>query len=144
VANTNTTTLTPSGRNNPSYFGDSVTFTIAAVGASGTPSGMVAFYYETTALGASTLTAAPAANTATATFNTGALPVGTDAIQAIHGGSGAHAAGTSNTVNQVVQPVYTPVSTLTCSPDPAEHGATVTCTDSLASTASQPSGTVTF
>jgi hypothetical protein len=144
VVNTNTTALTLVSSNNPSYFGDNVEFTVTAVGASGIPSGTVAFYYGTTALGSGTLTAATAANTASATFSTSALPVGTDAVQAIYGGVGVHATGTSNTVSQVVEPVYTPVSTLSCSPNPAEYGATVTCTDSLATAAGQPSGTATF
>jgi hypothetical protein len=138
VVQTNTTTLTLTTSGSPSYYGDSVTFTVAAVGASGTPTGTVAFYYGTTALGSATL------SSGTASFAISTLPVGTDPIQAIYGGSGVHAAGTSNTVNQLVLTVYTPVSTLTCSPNPAAYGATVTCTDSVSTTVGQPSGTATY
>ena len=144
IVQTNTTTLTLSSNNNPSYFSDSVTFSVTAVGASGTPLGTVSFYNGSTAIGSATLTAATATNTSSTTFSISTLPVGTDPIQVVYGGYGVHAAGTSNTVSQVVQTVYTPVSTLDCSPNPAEIGTAVTCTDSVAASVGQPSGTATY
>jgi len=138
VVNTNASTLVLTSNNNPSYYGDSVTFTVTATAKSGTPSGTLIIYYGSTALGGASITAG------TATLATSTLPVGTDGIYAYYGGDGTHAAATSNTVNQVVQAVYTPASTLSCSPNPAEYGTTVTCTDTVASTAGTPTGTVTF
>jgi hypothetical protein len=138
VVNTNASTLVLSSNNNPSYYGDSVTFTVVATADSGTPTGTLIIYNGTTALGSASI------NSGTATFSIGTLPVGTDAISAVYGGDGTHAAATSNIVSQVVQQTYTPVSTLACSPNPAEYGTTVTCTDTVASTAGTPTGTVTF
>jgi hypothetical protein len=144
VVNTNATTIALVSGTNPSYYGDSVTFTATATGASGNPSGTVIFYNGTTALGSATLTTSATANTATATFAVSTLPVGTDTIQAVYGGTSIHAAGTSNSVSQVVLDVYTPVSTLSCSPNPAQYGATVTCTDAVGASVGTPTGTVTF
>jgi hypothetical protein len=138
VVDTNTTTLTLTSGLNPSYYSESVTFTVTAVGASGTPTGTVLINYGTTALGSATL------NSGTATFATSALPVGTDAIQAVYGGYGVHDAANSSTVDQVVLPVYATTSTLSCTPNPAEYQTTVTCTDSVAASTGTPSGTVTF
>lgn len=138
VVQTNTTTMTLVSSNNPSYYGDNVTFTVTAAGSYGTPTGTLIFYNGATALGSASLTSG------VATFTTSALPVGTDPISAVYGGDGTHAAATSNVVDQVVQPVYTPVSTLTCAPNPAEYGSTITCTDTLASAGGIPGGTVTF
>jgi hypothetical protein len=123
---------------NPIYYGNSVTFTVAATALSGTPSGTVEF----TVNGAATYAAS--INSGLATFTTTALAVGTDLIQVTYGGDGVHSAATSNTISEVVQPVYVTISTLNCSPNPAQYQATVTCTDAVASAAGTPTGTVTF
>jgi len=140
VVKANASTLVLSSSLNPSYYGNSVTFSVAATALSGTPAGTVTFFYSTTPLGAGQI------SSGTATFTTAALPVGADDIQATYGGDGSHAAATSNTLLQIVQPVYATVSTLACTPNPAPYGTTVTCTDTVGVVGGlgTPSGTVTF
>lgn len=138
IVNANTSTLVLSTSANPIYYGNSVTFTVAATALSGTPSGTVEF----TVNGAATYAAS--ISSGTATFTTTSLAVGTDLIQVTYGGDGIHGAATSNTISEVVQPVYATISTLSCSPNPAQYLTTVTCTDAVASAGGTPAGTVTF
>jgi hypothetical protein len=85
---------------NPSFVGQSVTFTVgvATTGAFTTvPSGTVTFYDGTTVLGTGTL----GANGFT-TFSTSTLALGTHTMTAVYGGSTTMATSTSNVVLQVV------------------------------------------
>jgi len=147
VVQTNTTTVTVASSKNPSYYGDSVSFTATAVGSYGTPAGTIYFNdvtATTVSLGTGTLTAGTATNTSSTTYTNNTLSVGTHLIQASYNGDGIHDASTSNTITQVIQPVYTPVSVLSCSPNPAEVQTTVICTDTLTATVGVPTGTITF
>jgi hypothetical protein len=142
------TTLTLTSSPNPSYSGESVTFTVTASltgGVGVTPTGTVTVTDMTTGatLGTGTL------SLGTATVTASLTTVGTHSIEASYGGDATNASSTSSELAQVVLPVYATTSTLSCTPNPAEYGSTVTCTatvtaptDTDAPTPS--SGTVTF
>jgi hypothetical protein len=133
------TTLTLKSSLNPSYSGDSVTFTATASSSEVTPTGTVTFTDLTTSavLGTGTQTS----GTTMLTIST--LSVGTHVIEASYSGDTTNGAATS-TLSQVVLATYPTTSKITCAPNPAAYGATVTCADTVASTAGIPSGTVTF
>jgi len=122
---------------NPSYYGESVTFTATVTSASGTPTGTVTFYDGTTELGAETLSSGVAA------YTTSALTVGSHTIKAVYGGDASHESASASLV-QVVEALLTASNVLTCSPNPAAYGATVTCTATLTGSSTTPTGTVTF
>jgi predicted secreted protein len=114
------TTLSSSA--NPSVIGQLVTFTstVTTVAPStGTPGGSVRFMNGTTELGVATLTGGKA------TFKFDALPIGTNSITAVYGGSTDFSSSTSSAVVQKVNPAGT-ITDLTASPNPATVGATVT------------------
>lgn len=146
IVKTNATTLAIAASASTIYYGKSVTFTVTAVGASGTPTGSVSIYVNGVAVGSSTLTASTAANTSTATYSTNTLSVGSDTILAHYGGSsdGIHAAADSPSITETVLPVYSTLSTLTCTPLIAEIGTTISCSDAISASTGQPSGTITY
>jgi alpha-glucosidase len=82
--------------NNPSAYGDAVTFTATVSGAS-TPSGTVQFTDNGTNLGAPQ----PLDGSGQASFTTSALSLGTHTIGAVYGGSGANAASSGSLSQQV-------------------------------------------
>lgn len=92
------TTLTSS--QNPSNFGQSVTFTATATsdGFKITPTGTVTFFDGSTNLGTSNLNAS-----AQATLSTSTLTVGTHNITATYSGDSNFASSTSSVVSQLVQ-----------------------------------------
>ncbi len=95
VRRATTTALTSD--NNPSIYGENVTFTATVTsGTPGTISGTVRFLDGATVLGTGTLTGG------VATFTTNALVVGTHPITAVYLGDNTYATSTSNEVNQVV------------------------------------------
>lgn len=122
---------------NPSYYGESVTFTATVTSASGTPTGTVTFYDGTTELGAETL------SSGVATYTTSALTVGSHTIKAVYGGDASHESASASLV-QVVEALLTTSNVLTCSPNPAAYEVTVTCTATLTGSSTTPTGTVTF
>lgn len=140
IVDVDITTLILTSSVNPSYYGASVTFTATASSSDVTPTGTVTFYDLTTSakLGTGTL------SSGAATLSISTLTVGTHVIKAAYSGDASNGAATSNTVSQVVMTTYSTTSTLTCSPNPASYGATVTCTDVVAAGSGTPSGTVTF
>ena len=98
VVNKATTTTTLTSSQNPSSFGQSVTFTAhVAPQYSGTVSGQVTFKNGTTALATVTL------SSGVAKYTTKNLPVGTNPITGVYNGNPSFVASTSNTVNQVVK-----------------------------------------
>lgn len=131
------TTLTLTSSLNPSYYRDSVTFTATATSSSGTPTGTVTFYDGSTELGASTL------DSGTATYATATLAVGSHAIKAVYGGDSSHESTTAS-LTQVVEALLSTSNTLSCTPNPAAYGSTVTCTDTVSGSSTTPTGTVTF
>lgn len=122
---------------NPSYYGQSVTFTATVTSASGTPTGTVTFYDGATELAAETL------SSGVASYTTSSLSVGSHTIKAVYGGDTSHESASASLV-QVVQALLTASNVLTCSPNPAAYGATVTCTATLAGSSATPAGSVTF
>jgi hypothetical protein len=130
------TTLTLTSSLNPSYYGDSVTFTATATSSTGTPTGTVTFYDGSTELGTGTL------SSESATYTTSTLTVGSHTIKAVYGGDSSHESATA-TLTQVVK-ADTATLTLASSLNPSEYGSSVTFTATAASTTGTPSGTVTF
>ena len=106
-----TTTTTLGSSENPSNYGDSVTFT-ATVTTSGTstPTGTVTFMDGTTTLGTGTLGCVcdGIVNSASTTYSTAALTPGTHSITAVYGGDANNAPSTSGVLSQVVNaPTFT-------------------------------------
>ena len=101
-----TTTLVSSP--NPSYPGESVTFTATVVGQyGGAVSGNVWFYNGNSKLGAGTL------SSGAANYTTTKLPTGTDSISAVYEGSHSFAESTSNVLLQAVNTGTTIDSSMT-------------------------------
>jgi len=135
-----TTTLTSS--NNPSNFGEPVTFT-ATVTSSGIPSGSVTFNDSTTALGTVALN-----SNGVSTFTTSALAIGNHMINAVYGGN-ANFTGSTGSLNTNPQVVNRARSTtaLTSSANPLVFGQSTTFTATVAAVAlgvGTPTGTVQF
>lgn len=118
--------------------GESITFTATVTSASSTtPTGTVIFYDGSTELGAETL------SDGVASYTTSGLAIGTHTIKAAYSGDASHESA-SATLTQVVDALLTSTNALTCSPNPAAYGATVTCTATVSGSSSTPTGTVTF
>jgi len=140
VVKTNATTLTVASSSPTIYYGHNVTFTVKATGASGTPTGAVSIYVD----GVVTYTGTLSSGTASI-ITTTYLSVGVHSITAHYGGGDSiHAAADSAAISQTVLVVYDTVSTLSCTPLVAEIGSSVSCSDSIASSVGQPSGTITY
>ena len=130
------TTTTLNSSLNPSYVGQSVTFT-AAVSPSGA-SGTVTFYDGTTILGTGSLNSSGQASSSTST-----LAAGSHKITASYGGDSNFTASTSAALTQTVNKFATS-ATVTLSPNPSIFGQSVTITAGVTSSAGIPTGTVTF
>ncbi len=129
---------------NPSNFGDSVTFT-ATVTTTGTipPTGNVTFYDGTTSLGTEPLTTVAGAQVATFTTSTLAPP--TQAITAAYAGDTNNAASTSGILTQTINPpTFTFSTPTTPAPVLAGESTTSTFTVSPAGGAGTFVATVTF
>ena len=138
------TTTTISSSFNPSFFGQSVTFTATVSGSGGTPTGTVNFLDGGTTIGSGTL------SFGMATFSTATLGVGTHTITASYTGDHTFQGSVSSTpVTQRVQQDQT-TTLLTSSPNPAKSGAPVTFTATISvqgpgtTAAANPTGSVTF
>jgi hypothetical protein len=136
-------TVTLTSSDNPSNFGQAVTFTATVAAPPGnpnTPTGTVTFKDGATTLGQGTL-----AN-GTATFTATALAVGTHTVTASYGGDSNFAPGTSAPLAQTVDKALTS-TTLTITPNPALVGQAVTYTATVTpspTNAGSPTGSVTF
>jgi uncharacterized delta-60 repeat protein/uncharacterized repeat protein (TIGR01451 family) len=142
IATTSTLVSSP----NPSTAGQDVSFTDTVCGSSADePTGTVTFEEGATTLGTGTLAPGGGTGCAQATFATSSLAVGSHDLTADYPGDATHAPSTSNTVTQVVNKITT-TSTLTSSPNPSEHGQSVTFTDTVCGGAAgnEPTGTVSF
>jgi RHS repeat-associated protein len=117
------TTTTLESSEDPSTYGDLVTFTATVSAEDGTPTGTVHFRDETTQtdLGTDTL------NDGVATLSTSDLAVGRHSIVAIYCGDSDDAASRSDPLSQSVQQAPTTV-TLESSDDPSTYGDPVTLT----------------
>jgi Bacterial Ig-like domain (group 3)/Autotransporter beta-domain len=137
VVNPGATAVALGSSQNPSTFGQSVTFT-ATVTDSGTPTGTVTFKDGAATLGTGTLN-----GSGQATLTTSSLSVGSHTITAEYGGDSNHSASTSPPLTQVVNQSSTTV-TLASSLNPSEFGQAVTFTATVSDSGGTPTGTVTF
>lgn len=138
-ATTSTTTLTSS--NNPSLFGQPVTFTGTVTLPAGTPTGTLSFVDGTTVLATVALNGSGVASTTLSN-----LSVGTHSITAVYNGSSSTGSSTSAVVSQVVNKTST-TATLTSTLNPAHFGESVTFNATVSAIAPGigiPTGTVTF
>jgi sugar lactone lactonase YvrE len=121
---------------NPSTFGAKVTFTATITSASSNAAtGTVTFMNGATSIGTGKLSGNPAV----ATLATAALPVGTDPITAVYAGDNYNSAGTSNTVQQQVNPAASTTG-IASTPNPSTYGQNVTFTVTV--TASSGTGSL--
>lgn len=91
-----TTTVALTSSQNPSSFGQAVTFTATVSGSGGTPGGTVTFNDSGAALSTATLSAG------VATFSIATLKTGTHAITAVYAGNGTYSGSTSPGLTQTV------------------------------------------
>jgi uncharacterized repeat protein (TIGR03803 family) len=130
------TTLTSAP--NPSAYGQMVSLAATVHAQDGSlPTGTVTFASNGVQIGS-----APLNNQGQAVLTYNALPVGTDNLVAVYGGSSTLAPSTSNTVMQVVNRDLTH-TTVASSPNPSTSGEQVTLTASI-TPAGPPTGTVGF
>jgi hypothetical protein len=141
-----TTSLTAAP--NPSFLSQTVTLTAtvssAGSGSSATPAGTSTFYDGSTMLGTATLTAGTVAGSASATFATSTLTLGTHSLSAVYVNNGPYYGSTGSASETITT---APSSTsLSVSPNPTGLGQTVTLTATVTGTGapSPPAGTVTF
>jgi len=132
IVTTTTVTSTP----NPSTFGQSVAFTIAVAGTSGTPTGTV----NVTVDGAPV--SVPALSGGQTTFNSSALAKGSHTVVATYPAQAGYRTS-SGTTTQVVNGATTTTS-VTASVEPSVSGQSVTFTAHVASGAGTPTGDVVF
>ncbi|EET89493.1 Fibronectin type III domain protein [Clostridium carboxidivorans P7] len=104
VVNTAASTTTLGSSANPSFYGQSVTFTATVPGGA---TGTVTFKDGSTTLGTGTL------SSGTATFSISALAVGSHSITAVYGGDANYNGSTSSALTQVVNNTVKPAKTLT-------------------------------
>jgi hypothetical protein len=144
-----TTTATLISSANPSPSGQPVTFTATLTGNDAAPTGTVVFteFFPMTGLvlqlGMATLVPGSGLSS-TAAFTTSTLPVGTDPIVAGYAATMNFDAATSNTVNEVITPVFASSTTLVSSMNPSTVGQSVTFTATVTSPGQMVSGSVTF
>jgi hypothetical protein len=95
------TTTTVTSSQNPSTYGDAVTFTATVTATSGTPTGTVTFKDGATTLGTATLSSGQT------TYATATLSSGTHSITAVYSGDASFAATTSTPLTQTVNQAAT-------------------------------------
>lgn len=123
---------------NPAIITNAVVLGVAVTASTGVPTGTVTFYDGTTAIGGATLVAGVGA------FTTTSLSSGTHALTAKYAGDATDAAGTSNSVSEVIH--LGPTATLLASSNTnVVVGAAVSFTATVSSTAGLAvGGTVKF
>jgi hypothetical protein len=137
VSKAGTTTALISSQN-PSVFGQPVTFTATVAGQfGGTPTGTITFHQGTNVLGTVNLT------NGQASLTTSSLNVGTFSISGTYSGDSNFIKSTSHVLRQQVTQAAT-TTTLVSSQNPSTSGQNVTFTATVSSSAGTPTGTVTF
>jgi hypothetical protein len=141
AAPANTTTTLASSQN-PSLFGQSVTFTATVTATAGTPGGLVTFSDNGVQIGSGTL--ANVGGQMQATFTT-SLSMGSHPIVATYTGATGFNASTSATLTQQVNATPT-TTTIVSGPGggPYAFESNVTFTATVAATAGIPNGSVSF
>jgi hypothetical protein len=135
-----TTTLLTSTPN-PSFFGQLVTFSAAVSSASGTPTGSVRFFDNSTALGSANMV------NGNASISISTLAAGSHPITAVYQGSLTFSASSSLPLQQTVNhATVTTVTSLVSSVNPSIYSQAVTFTATVSSVAGVPPNgeTVTF
>ena len=133
-----TTTTTLASDNNPSTYGQTVTFSATVSSSAGTPTGNVTFKDGATILGTGTLD-----SSGQATFMTSSLPAGTHSITAVFDGSSNYLSSSSGVLTQIVNQASTSTA-LASNANPSTYGQTVTFNATVTSAGGTPTGTVTF
>lgn len=143
VLTATSTTTSLSSSQNPSSYGQSVTFTatVHCSSCGSQPSGSVTFSDGSTTLATVPLTVGHTSSTAT--YSTSSLAVGTQTIKASYGGGSGF--GTSSaTLSQTVNAAAT-TTAVTSVPNPSAYGTSVVVTATVTSaTGAVPTGTVSF
>jgi hypothetical protein len=134
-----TSTVITSSSQNPSTYGNAVTFTAQVTSTGGAPTGTVAFKRGTIKLGTGTLSNSFASYTTTPTQ----LPAGTQSITAVYGGDPTHAGSTSPAFLQTVNKAST-TTALNSQPNPSTVGQSVTLTATVSASVGTPTGKVQF
>jgi sugar lactone lactonase YvrE len=125
---------------NPADVTQSVTLTLTATAATGTPSGAVVFYDGATALSGNVSLSA----SGVATYSTTQLTPGQHSLSAQYAGDASNASGQSNVVTEVVNQIST-VTTIASSNTTVNVGTSVTFTATVTNTIGPaPTGTVQF
>ena len=138
---TTPTTTTLASTPNPSFFGQPVSFSAAVTSESGTPSGTVMFFDNSTALGSATLV------NGRASTSLSTLAAGSHSITAVYQGSLKFNSSESAPLQQIVNHAIAATSTaLVSSLNPSIYGQAVTFTAVVSSTGGIPPNgeTVTF
>jgi len=133
-----TTTTTLTSDNNPSTYGQAVTFTATVTSAAGTPTGTVTFKDGATTLGIGSLD-----GSGRATLMTSSLSAGTHSITAVFDGTSNYLSSSSGVLAQTVNQASTSTA-LTSNANPSTYGQTVTFNATVTSAGGTPTGTVTF
>ena len=136
------TTATVTSSLNPSFYGNSVTFTATIPpGGATAPTGTVSFLDGGIQIGTGTLSGNPGV----ATFTTATLNMGTHSITVSYQGDSFNGPSVSAPLNQVVKQAQT-ATTVTATPSPGIAGGpeTITATVTVTAGSGTPTGTVTF
>jgi uncharacterized repeat protein (TIGR03803 family) len=132
-----TATIILSASANPSYVGQSVTFSVTVSGTGVTPTGTVTFENDKVVIGAATLAGGQAS------FPTTFANKGTFSILASYSGDLNYNPVNSATLKQAVDQ-YTTSTALVSSLNPSIYGQSVTLTATVSSSGTTPTGTVFF
>ena len=142
VSQAATTTLLASATD-PSIYGQAVTFKAsvsASAPGSGTPTGNVTFYDDSTSLGTASL------SSGTASYTAKALPTGSDVITAVYNGAPHFMTSTSAALSQSVNQAGT-TSVVSSGTDPSIFGQSVTFTATVKAVlpgSGTPTGSIAF
>ena len=122
---------------NPSNYGQAVTFTATVSGGGVTPTGNVTFYDGTISLGTSAL------GNGQASLTTSSRPAGSRSITASYGGDSNYLSSTSAALVETINTSPT-TTALTSSVNPSAYSQSVTLTANVTGNGGTPTGSVTF